>query len=465
MQKKTNHNDYLKFAIYLYFLLILFDGILRKWVLPSLSSLIMTLKIAVSIGICLIGYQYYKKMTTWENSFFIIGIIAFLTTLTFGHGNIAVAIYGCIPYFFGLATCFIIGRHLSSLDLHTFNKIIIYTSLLNSLLVIIQFFLSPSHFLNFQGGAVKENIAHINISDLAGGFRPAGIFIYNNQNSSFSLLAFSLILYYLFFTRNIINKKILTTACILEITASPCAVSRTNIILHIGIIIYFMLLCLNQKSLKKVFKYTLLSIPFIILIAFSSFGEKALNNIGKRFESASKSQTKVQSTTVGTIIDIYNRNIRYNIEALIDPHPIGGGDVPFSGFGQGMSTQVGGKLMGLKKNAGFALAEWDGLRIMCESGLLLGWIIIFIRLGYTIRFIPSIIKYKHKKMFLPILIYPSFFISFYLITTWGNAFLLNFAILTAGMFLASVRINKTHLHINRIKRISQYQHKHVKTPQ
>lgn len=427
----------LRFLILSYFFFILFDGILRKWILPSLSTSIMGIKQGIAVLIVIFGILYIKKFSIWEYSFAVIGVIVYFTSIIVGHGNHIVALYGCLPYWFGLPVCYIIGKTLLSKDIILINKIIIITSIINSILIIIQYILPSGHFINYQGWNVGDNINSISVSELAGGYRPAGIFMHNSQNTLFALLSISIILYNVFLKKQDYKNSYIYIALFLDLIACFCSSSRTNIILHIALIFYIIII-INPKYIKQVIIISLFILPIGILMGNSDQGKKAINNIESRFESAAEQQFKTKNIIIGTILDIYYRNIEYNLDAIISPKTLDGEDIPFWGYGQGMSTQIGGKILGLTKNMGFALAEWDGLRIMAESGFLLGWIIIIIRLGYTIRFIPLLYKIKKRNISLPLIIYPSFFISFYLIITWGNLFLANYAFFIGGLFIATI---------------------------
>lgn len=435
----------LRFLILSYFFFILFDGILRKWILPSLSTPIMGIKQGIAVLIVIFGLLYIKKFSLWEYSFAVIGVIVYITSILAGHGNHIVALYGCLPYWFGLPVCYIIGKTLLSKDIILINKIIIITSLFNSLLVIIQYVLPSGHILNFQGGIVEENIYSFSAADLAGGFRPAGIFIHNTHNTLFSCLSISITFYYLFHQSNSYSRSFLVTIIVLDFIASICSVSRMNMILHIALIIYILLIT-NKRYYKQIIISGCIILPLSIVIVNSKIGEKTINNIGNRFESAAMHQFNTSNILTGTIMDIYNRNIKYNIDAITNPKTTDGADISFWGYGQGLSTQVGSKILGLTKHSGFTLAEWDGLRIMCESGIFLGWIIIIIRLGYVLRYFPFIYKCIKKNILLPLILYPSFFISFYLIMTWGNLFIANFAFFTGGLFIAVINNLKRYLH-------------------
>ena len=74
----------------------------------------------------------YSEMTIWEKSIVFIGFIAFLTTLMFGHQNVIVAIYGCLPFWFGMPLCYIIGKKLHADDVAFILKLILSFNFINS---------------------------------------------------------------------------------------------------------------------------------------------------------------------------------------------------------------------------------------------------------------------------------------------------------------------------------------------
>lgn len=437
-----NNKSRLQCIIYLYYFSIIFDAIFRKWILPSLSTPIMMIKQIIAVIIFFYGIKYLvHNNAIWEKASIIIGIIVFCTTLTLGHGNLIVALWGCTSFWFGIPVCYIISKALREDDILQIGKLTVYTSIVNSILIIVQFNLPTNHWLNYKGFEVQENIANLSAAELAGMFRPTGIFITSTHNSLFMLLSLAFILYFLIIKKYIIKQKLLYIALILFLTACLCTASRTNIIYSIGLVIYFLYFYIKKNNIKQFVPYIFISIISFIIIILSPIGKSATNNINKRFENASQVQYKGKSTSAGTLSDLYYRTIGYNIDAIISPKTIDGESIPFWGYGQGMSTQIGGKILKSQSGrSGFSLAEWDGLRIMCESGYILGWIIIFLRLGYVFRFFTKLFKYKRKNAYLPIIIYPSFLLSFYLLNTWGNAFLANFAFLTGGLFLASLKI-------------------------
>lgn len=412
---------------------------LRKWILPQFSTPIMMIKQLIAILICFYGLPYFSSMSNWAKSFFFFGTVAFITTLLFGHQNLVVAIYGCLPFWFGLPVCFIMSKIISYKDLIRIGKIIVYTSIVNSILLILQFSLPVEHIINYQGAEIEESLMGASVSELQGAFRPSGLFQHNSQNSLYQMLSCAFLLFFIFLRNKVENNRVYWAILVIQIISLFFTISRTTILYHIGVICFFILFCMNGNQKLKLLKI----IPFFLIIAlFLSFiplVRVAASSLTNRFSVASQSQFEGVSTVEGTMLDIFHRNVLYNIEALFNPHTINGSNVPFFGYGQGMSTQVGARLLGLNENSGFYLAEWDGLRIICESGLFLGWILIIIRVGYSFRYLFQIRNYQRQHKPLSLSLLPVFFVCFYLLTNWGNLFQSNFSFLVGGLFLASVK--------------------------
>lgn len=428
------------FFTYLLLLFTLYDSIFRKWILPQYSDIIMTLKYGIAVIIFLLGIKYITKNRDWEIGSILTGFCVFLLTLGAGHGNLLVALWGCMPLVIGIPICYIMSRVIEEKDLIRIGQILVFTSIINSIVIITQFTLPVTNILNFQGGEISANIEDLPIEELSGIFRPSGIFQHDSHNALFSIFSYGYILYFLFIQKRTINKYVLICAFVLSIASCICSVSRTNVFYLIGMSVFFVIATTNYEEKKSLLKRILLIAPLIAIAMSTPIMDSAVNNISDRFAIASEKQFGNTNVTEGTLADIYNRTIAYNISAIISPQTIDGREVPFWGFGQGMSTQVGGKILGIKENSGFSLAEWDGLRIMCESGLLFGWIIIFIRIGYTLRFFPRLKTYKKKNMKLSLTLYPVFLISFFLMTNWGNLFQSCISFIIAALFLASTKL-------------------------
>jgi hypothetical protein len=85
----------MKQAIWLYFILLIFEGALRKWVLPGLSDALLIIRDPVAAFILFKAIkQNLFRQNVYIMGMLVITVIAFITTLLVGHGNLFVAIYG-----------------------------------------------------------------------------------------------------------------------------------------------------------------------------------------------------------------------------------------------------------------------------------------------------------------------------------------------------------------------------------
>ena len=97
--KKYPFNEPLKAAIWLYFILLIFEGALRKWLLPSLSTPLLVIRDPIAIWIFITARQKgYLKFNAYSFLMVVTGLISAFTALTIGHGNLFVAIFGTRIY-------------------------------------------------------------------------------------------------------------------------------------------------------------------------------------------------------------------------------------------------------------------------------------------------------------------------------------------------------------------------------
>lgn len=435
--------------LWLFFLLLMFEGILRKWLLAPFATPIMGIKQILACYMVIRGYQYGYIKNGWATFSIILGTIGFITTLVFGHQIISVALFGCLEWWFGIPLCFYIKNVARRQDIQKMMKFTVYFSIFHFITTAIQFFSSTTALINRQIGNEIKELINTDISQLGGGFRPTGLFGHSTMSGDFGIFALGIILFY-FFRNNYLeksiqikNKLILATIVLYGLTCI-FSVSRGLIFKSIMMIIFLCYFCMPLiKKVKHLKSYIVALCICISFLFFLPGVQKGLENIGKRFENAAETQFSKQSTLEGSINDVLYRGILYTINAVWDARTLDGKDVPFWGYGQGLSTQIGGHLAGIKKdkNAGFALAEWDGLRIMCESGFLLGLSMLLCRIGFIIYLFPKMKHALRLKNYLPCFLYFGLLFEFGPTINWGNLFLFNFAMFYGGFFLATTKYN------------------------
>src|SRR3954469_17205994 len=97
----VRENLQLKQAVWLYFLLLIFEGALRKWILPGLSTPLLLVRDPIAIWLVLKGWEKnFFSSNIFVFSMILIGVIGIYTAVFLGHGNLWVAVYGARIMFF-----------------------------------------------------------------------------------------------------------------------------------------------------------------------------------------------------------------------------------------------------------------------------------------------------------------------------------------------------------------------------
>ena len=395
-----------------------------------------------SVLIVLAGYNQGVVKSKWADMSVILGVITFVLTLAFGHGNLLVALWGCKILWFGIPVCYVIKNVFQKEDIALVMKGTLVLTLVNAAVMLVQF-VSPGYsWINRQpaGETIKDNLLGASAIEMAGMIRPSGIFAHTTQISLFCPFALGIILFYLFKNNKLpdlykVPKWLVLASMVAFAIVAICSVSRTIIFSSIAITL-FVLFFFLKKNQSKVLKFLFVAPVLGLLLYQVPLFQRGVENMTNRFDSAAS------STNTSAAGDFYNRIVEYNVNAIIEPRDFSGNLPPFFGHGQGLSTQVGGRIIGIgQKNSGFSLAEWDALRIMLESGYLFGWLIIFNRLGCVLSNFKVALRQYRRKRILPLCLYGAFFVGFYFYTQWGNSFQLAFSCLCGGIFMAISKNN------------------------
>jgi hypothetical protein len=183
----------LKRLFWIYFLLLIFEGALRKWFLPQFSAPLLLVRDPIALLIIWEAYRTQRWPKQWS------GIIGALTVsllalallqMIAGGSPWFVAVYGLRSYILPFPVAFIMGANLDEEDLRKFGVCILWLVIPMTLLAVAQYEAGPSSFLNagaYQGG---EQLGY------AGGHvRASGTFSYVTGPGSFFPLAAAFIFY------------------------------------------------------------------------------------------------------------------------------------------------------------------------------------------------------------------------------------------------------------------------------
>lgn len=410
----------LKVAVWLYFLLIIFEGGLRKWVLPALSNPLLIVRDPIAIYIIVVarvkGLYSFNPYSFWMVLITSVGVI---TAVTMGHGNILVALYGARIFLIHFPLMFTMGRILDAHDLIHIGKATLWIAIPTTILIIMQFYSPQSAFVNRGVGGDESGAG---FSGALGYFRPPGFFSFTNGNSLYYgfLAAY---IFYFWFHSYLINRLLLIAATVCLLLAIPFSISRT-LLFETALSLFFMIIALLKKPnyLRRVAIGVV-----VILIAYNFLKDMGFFGTGvEAFSARYESANETEGGLDGVLIDRFAGGMLASLENA--------SNIPFFGYGIGTGTNAGAVI--LSGNRAFLIAEQEWGRIIGELGLLMGFIIIFIRVSLSFSLLTRSIKELRKGNTLPWMLLSFGFINVWQ-GNWAQPTSLGFATLGGGLMLAA----------------------------
>lgn len=415
---------WIKRAIWLYFFLLVFEGALRKWIFPGLASPLLIVRDPVALLVLVMSFSRgLFKINSYIAAMWIVALIAFGTTMSFGHGNIAVALFGFRILVLQFPLIFVIGRVFDHRDVVKMGKVLLWIVFPMTVLLTLQFFSPQSAWVNrglggdiggggFGGGAL-------------GYFRPPGTFSFISGIVLFYGLAAAYIFYFWLDRSVEIKKWLLFTATGCLLIALSFSISRSLLFsVSISFLFSLVLASYRPKYLARLVTAVLVTAVLLFIFSKSTLFQTGIEATTVRFETA----TAEEGGASGVFFD---RFLGGMVGAITNA-----GNIPFFGFGIGMGTNVGAKLM--TGEVTFLLSEGEWGRLIGEMGLCLGLIVICVRLVLVLKMFIRSFRSIRKKNFLPWMLTSFGFLTI-LQGQWAQPSTLGFAVLSGGLILASFR--------------------------
>jgi hypothetical protein len=424
MSKLKNANlDFLKKGIWLYFILLIIEGGLRRWFLPSLATQLLIVRDPLALYLLFTAYRFnvlpknrFIPLMVW------IGVISIFTAIFFGHGNVFVALFGARILMIQFPMLFLIGHIFDRSDVVQMGKVILWMAIPMAILITLQFYSPQSAWVN---KGVGDSLEGAGFSGANGYFRPPGTFSFISGTASFFGLVASFVFYF-WLKPQYINKLLLIASTLSLLIAIPTSISRS---LFFGTLISLLFFLVAKSSQPGFFKNMMqLIIGFLVLIMIVG----NTNKFNTQIETFTARFTSANATEGGLEGTIINRFLGGMVGAFInidDSHAI-------LGQGIGMGTNVGSQLLSGKTT--FLIAEGEWGRIIGESGILIGLIIIMVRISMTITYSFKSFKFLRKGEALPWMLLSFGFLNL-LQAQWSQPTNLGFYVLIGGLIIASFR--------------------------
>ena len=412
-----------KRLIWAYFILLIFEGALRKWILPDLASPLLIIRDPIAIWLLILAWRH--RLFYFNNyiiAIFVIGGFSFLTAMLFGHHNLIVAVYGVRTLVLHIPIMFIIGAVFNRDDVIEMAKFIGYLILPMTVLVILQFYSPQSSWVN---RGVGGDTAGGGFSGALGFFRPPATFSFTNGTTLFYSLSACFIFYFWVAPQKYIKRPVLIAATVALCMSIPLSISRT-LFFSVVVTLSFLTLAV-AKSRGNAGRIIIAAV--VVLIALAALSQlPAFQTATAAFTARFSGASNAEGGLKGTLGDRYLGGM---IGAITNS-----AQLPFFGQGIGLGTNVGSQLVTGKSQ--FLVAEGEWPRLIGEMGILMGLSVIIIRLLISAKIAIASYKQISKGNSLPWILS-----SFCLLTLpqaqWAQPTALGFSVFVAGLTIASMR--------------------------
>lgn len=420
---KTKYN-YLKKAIWLYFFLWIFEGALRKWILPSLANPLLVVRDPIAIYIVLRAIYVNVKFIS---SYIVLGsiftLMSLVITLTFGHSNLFVGLYGARIMLLHFPLIFIIGSVFTREDVVNMGRVLLVLNILMTVIVYFQFTSPQTSFINVGIGGE----GNAGFSGAMGYSRPSGTFSFTTALSVF-YSAVAVFIFYFWLSKEYISKILLYTSTIALIIGLPLTISRGAVV---GVILVGLFAIIAAVSSGRIlFKLFIAGFAFYILFIglqnFTTIFNLSTEVFMDRVDSANRST----GAGGGLKESILLRAVESFTEPIVDlmNQPIIVGKL-------GMGTNAGAKL--LTGKVAFLVSEGELGRLGGEQGLLFGGGIIVLRIVFAISLAVNSWRLPQEEKLLPFILCGAACIAIAQ-GQWAQPSVLGYAIIMAGLVMASL---------------------------
>jgi len=421
----------IQLLLWTYFWLVIFEGAIRKWLLPGLSTPLLLIREPVALAAFFLGWPYLTRRpwSSWVGLLWIIGFISLFLAISVGHRDIPTALFGVRILWFHLPLIFLFAAVFTRDDVISFAKAVAFVAIPMAVLIAMQYSLPQSHFLNVAPGGEEGG----GFSGALGKFRPPGTFSFTNGLSEFYGLAAACVVALVVSGPRPLPKWIWFSAASL-IVALPVSISRTLLFKYVLVVAStFAASALSGRNMKNflvggvVLCFVALAATRIPVVqdaqkAFAARWEMATEAEGEGEGVQGVLERRVGGSTVGAVGEAF--------------------DAPLLGYGIGLGTNFGATRVAGKK--AFLVAEGAWPSTIGELGPLLGLILLGLRVALAVSLLRRAVVQAKRANALPLII-GGYALVMVVLGGTAQPTELGFVVLGAGLMLAACNPTKADL--------------------
>jgi hypothetical protein len=413
----------LKKLFWLYFLLLIFEGALRKWVLPQFSAPLLLVRDPVAILIIWEAYRTRRWPKQWSSVMGILaaGIVALcFIQLLIGENPWFVALYGLRSYLLPFPVAFIMGENLDWADLRKFGVCMLWLLLPLTALEVAQYQAQPSSILNI--GAYQGNRQ----LEYAGGhLRASATFSYVTGPISYIPLAAAFIFYGLVDER-FAKRWLLYAASFALLVSIPVTGSRTLVVLLLGVLVCVASAALfGVSQLWNVLKVILALIVVAALVSQLPVFSESMSTFRERLTNASGAEGTTEDTFVSRVTSPIVQAIEVSLASE-----------QWYGAGMGLGSNAAASLLTGQQE--FLAGEGEVKRVLYEFGPFFGFPFVIFRTILAVMIVAKALSRVREHESLAWFLVPSL-LPLLASGTLEQPTIQGFTVITLGFSLAALR--------------------------
>ena len=410
--------------IWLYLILLLTEGGIRKWFLPGLSDPLLIIRDPVALAIYVLALQLKAfPFNKFLSVSIVLGVMCGALAIL-AHGNPIVAAYGVRINFFHIPLIFVMGRVLNMKDVIQIGRFLLIVSIGMTVIMVLQFYSSPNSFINRAPGGIEGE----GIMGAKGRFRPPGTFSFITGIASFYPLVVA------FLSFSYLRYKILKNLWLLVITGSALtamfvSISRLTFLscVLVAAAAVFTMLFVKIHS-KRIGTILMVAMVMTLVLPYFGFFNEGVDTFEERWDRATDTQDGKVTGISGRFFDSF-LIVRFAYA-----------EAPLLGGGIGAGSNVGAKFLNQSKN--FTMGEGEWQKSVNELGPILGTAFLLYRIALFLTILTAAFRALTKqKNQLPMLLFAATGILL-LNGQWGQPTILGFSAFGAGLVLAACNVPK-----------------------
>jgi hypothetical protein len=428
MQSATNQKilTHLKRWIWIYFFLLIFEGTLRKWILPQFSDVLLVVRdpVVLVIYVLAIKARLFPR-NGYMLALAIIALLSWLVSLVVLEPYLSlkplllVTGFGFRSNFLHLPLIFVIGRALDAEDVKKLGRWLLIGMIPMALLLAVQFNSDPESTINRTAGLGETQ----QITAGGGKIRPPGTFSFVSGVIFYAAMSAAYLLYGAL-TRGVYKNWLLFGAGLGLVVAIGVSGSRSVLLAVMVVLSSLLLILFVRPGAVNQFGRNLLIVVVVLLVATRlPVFKEGVQILSDRFTAVAEAEeTSIAGGLIARTFSGFTEGF-----LLIPRAPIGG-------YGLGIGTNGGAKF--LTGRAIFLLTEGEWGRVILESGPIFG--LAYLAWRTILTFHLGLLSFRQLKrgLILPIMLYGAGFLGL-LNGQFGQPTNLGFAVFICGLCLAA----------------------------